>query len=122
MMGAYQDIMGDAHNLFGRVSEVHVYADDDEADGFYIEKILPGSQVQDMLGHVQYFPNDLQRRMSDIVRGRVQAGAMKAREGVAILDRYRALFSASPYLDPQQMPGRSRADLEATTHTMDKPA
>ena len=107
LMGAYQDIMGDAHNLFGRVSEVHVYADDEEEDGFWIEKIIPGSQVQDMLAQVQYFPNDLQRRMSDIVRRKVQAKRLRAREGVEILDQYRAFFSASPYLDPQQMPGES---------------
>ncbi|MFK8015743.1 MAG: biosynthetic arginine decarboxylase [Gammaproteobacteria bacterium] len=98
LMGAYQDILGDAHNLFGQVSEVHVYADADEPDGFYIEKILPGSQVQDMLGQVQYFPNDLQRRLSESVRRQVQAKALRAKDGAAILDRYRALFSASPYL------------------------
>ncbi len=98
MMGAYQDIMGDAHNLFGRVSEVHVYADAEEPDGFYIEKILPGAQVQDMLRQVQYFPNDLQRRMGDIIRRKVQDKSLRARDGVEILERYRALFSSSPYL------------------------
>ena len=98
LMGAYQDIMGDAHNLFGRVSEVHVYADHDESDGFYIETVLPGAQVRDMLEQVQYFANDLQRRMNDLVRQRVNAGALRARDGVAMLDRYRALFASSPYL------------------------
>jgi arginine decarboxylase len=122
LMGAYQDIMGDAHNLFGRVSEVHVYADDEEDDGFYIEKILPGSQVQDMLGQVQYFPNDLQRRMSDIVRRKVQAKRLRASEGVEILDRYRAFFSASPYLDPEQLPGESGVSGEAVSEAMDQPA
>jgi arginine decarboxylase len=36
LMGAYQDIMGDSHNLFGRVAEVHVYGDRDEDDNFWI--------------------------------------------------------------------------------------
>src|SRR5690606_28538973 len=59
LMGAYEDIVGDAHNLFGRVAEAHVYADPDEPGKFWIEKIIPGTAVQDMLAQVQYFPNDL---------------------------------------------------------------
>ncbi len=98
LMGAYQDIMGDAHNLFGRVGEVHVYADAEETDGFYIETVLPGAQVRDMLEQVQYFANDLQRRMSDLVRRRVNAGELRGRDAAAIVDRYRALFASSPYL------------------------
>ncbi|MFN2509369.1 MAG: biosynthetic arginine decarboxylase, partial [Chthoniobacterales bacterium] len=38
MVGAYQDIMGDLHNLFGRVTEVHVFLDPDEESGWYIEE------------------------------------------------------------------------------------
>ncbi|MEO1574693.1 MAG: biosynthetic arginine decarboxylase, partial [Pseudomonadota bacterium] len=100
LMGAYQDIMGDAHNLFGRVAEIHVYADDEETDGFYIETVLPGAKVRDMLEQVQYFANDLERRMSDIVRRRVNDGKLRPREGVRMLDRYRDLFASSPYLAP----------------------
>ncbi|MEZ4301888.1 MAG: hypothetical protein R3B70_43545 [Polyangiaceae bacterium] len=39
LTGAYQDIMGDLHNLFGRVNEVHVFLDDDEESGYYIETL-----------------------------------------------------------------------------------
>src|ERR1022692_778739 len=42
LMGAYQDIMGDLHNLFGRVNEVHVFLEPDEAAGYYIEEIIEG--------------------------------------------------------------------------------
>ena len=41
-MGAYQDIMGDLHNLFGRVNEVHVFMDEDEESGFYIDEYRIG--------------------------------------------------------------------------------
>src|SRR5690606_33898067 len=57
LMGANEDIVGDAHNLFGRVAEAHVYADAEEPGNFWIEKIIPGTAVQDMLAQVQYFPN-----------------------------------------------------------------
>ena len=73
-MGAYQDIMGDAHNLFGRVSEAHIYGDAEEDGNFWIEKVIPGAKVQDMLAQVQYFPNDLQRRMQDQVKAKIDSG------------------------------------------------
>jgi arginine decarboxylase len=97
LMGAYEDIMGDAHNLFGRVAEAHVYADAEEAGFFWIEKIIPGTAVQDMLAQVQYFPNDLQRRMSEIVRAKIQAGVVRPSVGMEILDQYMACFHQSTY-------------------------
>src|SRR5947207_140067 len=50
LMGAYQDIMGDLHNLFGRVNEVHVFMDPDEACGYYIEEIIEGNTIVQALG------------------------------------------------------------------------
>ncbi len=97
LMGAYEDIMGDAHNLFGRVTEAHIYADADEPQNFWIEKIIPGAAVQDMLAQVQYFPNDLQRRMSEIVRAKIQAGTVRPSVGMEILDQYMACFQQSTY-------------------------
>ena len=97
LMGAYEDIMGDAHNLFGRVAEAHVYADATEPGQFWIEKIIPGTAVQDMLAQVQYFPNDLQRRMSEVVRGKIQAGVVRPSVGMEILDQYMACFQQSTY-------------------------
>ncbi len=99
LMGAYQDIMGDAHNLFGRPNEVHVYADPDEPDGFYIEKSIPGTSVSVMLEFVQYFAEDLRRRMEKIVRAKVRDGVIKKREGVDLLESYGRFFSSSTYLE-----------------------
>src|SRR6185437_6159022 len=45
LMGAYQDIMGDLHNLFGRVNEVHVFLDETEPGGYYIEEVLKGNNI-----------------------------------------------------------------------------
>jgi arginine decarboxylase len=97
LMGAYQDIMGDTHNLFGRVSEAHVYADDDEPEGFYIEKILPGTSVQDMLALVQYFPNDLQNRMEKLIRSKIDDGTLRPRIGFELLERYKKAFDQHTY-------------------------
>ena len=97
LMGAYQDIMGDIHNLFGRVAEVHVYADEEEPGGYYIEKIIPGTSVEEMLAMVQYFPNDLQRRMEKIIREKVSSGAFRPKEGVDLLEQYKKAFKQSTY-------------------------
>lgn len=100
LMGAYQDIMGDAHNLFGRVPEVHVYADAEEPGGYYIEKIINGATVQDMLALVQYFPNDLQRRMNSLIRQKVDSGVIRPKAGVDLLNQYMQAFSESTYCNP----------------------
>jgi arginine decarboxylase len=102
LMGAYEDIVGDAHNLFGRVTEAHVYADADEPGGFWIEKIITGTAVQDMLAQVQYFPNDLHRRMSELVRGQIRAGVIRPTQGMQILDQYMACFSSSTYCETSE--------------------
>ncbi len=99
LMGAYQDIMGDMHNLFGRVTEAHVYLDDEEDQHFYVEQILPGQTVESILALVQYFPNDLVRRMDKLVRQEVRRGRIRAKEGVELLGLYRAAFQAYTYAD-----------------------
>jgi arginine decarboxylase len=99
LMGAYEDIIGDAHNLFGRVSEAHVYADPEENDNFWIEKIIPGTAVQDMLAQVQYFPNDLHRRMSELVRAKIQQNVVRPTQAMEILDQYMAVFPQTTYCD-----------------------
>jgi arginine decarboxylase len=103
LMGAYEDIVGDAHNLFGRVSEAHVYADAEEPGSFWIEKIIHGTAVQDMLAQVQYFPNDLHRRMSELVRAKIQANVVRPTQGMEILDQYMACFPQTTYCDPRDM-------------------
>jgi arginine decarboxylase len=102
LMGAYQDIMGDTHNLFGRVPEVHVYADAEEPDNFWIERTIPGAAIHEMLAQVQYFPNDLNRRMSEIVKRKIDAGVIRPSTGMDILGAYTACFNDTTYCDAAQ--------------------
>jgi arginine decarboxylase len=103
LMGAYEDIIGDAHNLFGRVTEAYDYADDEEPGDFWIEKIIHGTAVQDMLAQVQYFPNDLHRRMSELVRAKIQANVVRPTQGMEILDQYMACFPQTTYCDTRDI-------------------
>ena len=97
LVGAYQDIMGDTHNLFGRVTEAHIFADPEEPEGFYVEKIIGGTSVKEMLAHVQYFPNDLYNRMSRHIRSKIRENRLKSSEGYDLLERYAGTFNDSTY-------------------------
>ena len=99
LMGAYQDIMGDAHNLFGRVTEAHIYGSAEEEGNFWIEKVIAGTKIKDMLAQVQYSPTDLHRRMQNQVKEKIDSGAIRPKIGMAILDQYQAFFEEETYLE-----------------------
>lgn len=98
LVGAYQDIMGDQHNLFGRVNEVHVFLEDDEDDGFYVEEAINGSSVGDILPQIQYKDEFLTRLMKKSVDSAVKADKIKPREGVKMLSTYNKILQGSTYL------------------------
>jgi len=98
LVGAYQDIMGDQHNLFGRVNEVHVFLEDDEEDGFYIEESIEGSSVEELLPQIQYKSEYLSRLMKKQVDGAVKSDKIKPREGVKFLALYNRLLKSKTYL------------------------
>lgn len=99
MVGAYQDIMGDLHNLFGRSNEVHCFLDPTEPNGYYIEEIIPGSTVTQVLGDVQYYETELVKSMKEQVEKAVKEGRLKPSEGVRLLDDYEAGMKEYTYLD-----------------------
>ncbi|HKK19458.1 MAG TPA: biosynthetic arginine decarboxylase [Opitutales bacterium] len=98
LVGAYQDIMGDLHNLFGRVNEVHVFLEDDEEDGFYIEDSIKGFAVSDVLGFTQYDGHILTRRMKKQIDRATRADEIKPREGTRMLDEYVNFLRGHTYL------------------------
>ncbi len=88
LMGAYQDIMGDLHNLFGRVNEVHVFLDPDEPTGYYVEEIIEGTTIVQALTSVQYDEKDLARQMKAQIDEAIKGDRMKPSEGMRWLDDY----------------------------------
>jgi len=98
LVGAYQDIMGDLHNLFGRVNEVHVFLEDDEEDGFYIEDSIKGFTASDVLGFTQYDGHILTRLMKKQVDRATKADHIKPREGTRMLDEFAELLRGHTYL------------------------
>ena len=98
LMGAYQDIMGDLHNLFGRVNEVHVFLEPDEPTGYYIEEIIEGNTIIQSLAAVQYDENELKRQMKAQVDEAIKSDRMKPSEAMRLLDDYERGLKAYTYL------------------------
>jgi arginine decarboxylase len=88
LMGAYQDIMGDLHNLFGRVNEVHVFLDPDEPAGYYVEEVIEGNTIVQSLAAVQYDENELKRQMKAQIDEGIKADRLKPSDGMRMLDEY----------------------------------
>ncbi len=110
LTGAYQDIMGDLHNLFGRVNEVHVFLEDDEPNGFYIEEALSGSRIADVIEGVQYQQEDLCRKMKAQIDAATRKDMVKPREGVRLLELYESQMLNKTYLNIEPKSGRKKKD------------
>jgi len=108
LTGAYQDIMGDLHNLFGRVNEVHVFLEDDEPNGFYIEEALSGSRIADVLEGVQYQQEELCRKMKAQIDLATKKDIVKPREGVRLLELYESQMLNKTYLNIEAKTGRKK--------------
>jgi arginine decarboxylase len=98
LTGAYQDILADMHNLFGRVNEIHVFADDEDPEDFYIEEYIPGDNVEKVLSRVQYEPSDLCRRVKSALDQRMKEGAIRPKDGVSLADFYDGVMRGYTYL------------------------
>jgi arginine decarboxylase len=98
LTGAYQDIMGDIHNLFGRVNEVHVFLDPDEDSGFYIEEEIPGQSIGEVLAMTQYDWRDIEKRMKSQIDAAIKADRLKPTEGMRLLQDFERGLKDQTYL------------------------
>ncbi|MFZ2492745.1 MAG: biosynthetic arginine decarboxylase [Thermoanaerobaculia bacterium] len=98
LTGAYQDIMGDIHNLFGRVNEVHVFLDPDEEAGFYIEEEIPGQPIGEVLAMTQWDWRDLEKRMKQQFDVAIKQDKLRPNEGMRLLQDYERGLKEQTYL------------------------
>jgi len=98
LTGAYQDIMGDIHNLFGRVNEVHVFLDKDEESGFYIEEEIPGQTIGEVLAMTQYDWRDLEKRMKAQIDAAIKQDIVRPNEGMRLLQEFERGLKDQTYL------------------------
>jgi arginine decarboxylase len=110
MVGAYQDIMGDLHNLFGRVTEAHVFLDTDEELGWYIEEVIEGSTIGEVLAMTQWDKVELMRLLKTQVDGAIKGDRLKPNDAMKLLSDYERLLNEYTYLSltdgkPPPQPG-----------------
>lgn len=86
LVGAYQEILGDLHNLFGDTSAVHVALDG--KGGYRFEQIIEGESVAEVLEYVQFNEKDLTVQMADQVTERVKKKKLSREEGEEFLRFY----------------------------------
>ncbi len=98
LVGAYQEIMGNMHNLFGDTNAVHISINDD-GDGYEIEQVIDGETVADVLEYVQYEPKKLVRRLEIWVSKAVKDGKITEVEGKEFISNYRAGLYGYTYLE-----------------------
>ena len=96
LVGAYQEILGDLHNLFGDTNAVHVSVDD---EGYSIDQIIDGETVAEVLEYVQYNPKKLVRTVETWVTSSVKSGIITAEEGKEFLSNYRSGLYGYTYLE-----------------------
>ena len=96
LVGAYQEILGDMHNLFGDTNAVHISVKDGK---YHIDQIFDGETVEDVLDYVQYNPKKLVRQLETWVTKSVKQGKISLEEGKEFLSNYRSGLYGYTYLE-----------------------
>lgn len=96
LVGAYQEILGDMHNLFGDTNAVHISV---YKDRYEIDQIIYGETVDEVLDYVQYNPKKLVRNVETWVTSSMKAGKITPEEGREFLSNYRSGLYGYAYLE-----------------------
>ena len=97
LVGAYQEILGNMHNLFGDTNAVHISVTDD--GGYSIDQLIDGETVAEVLDYVQYDPKKLVRRLETWVSKAIKQDKITLAEGKEFLSNYRSGLYGYTYLE-----------------------
>ena len=98
LVGAYQEILGNMHNLFGDTNAVHLSVSED-GKGYNIDQVIDGETVADVLEYVQYEPKKLVRRLEIWVSKAIKDGKITEAEGKEFISNYRSGLYGYTYLE-----------------------
>jgi arginine decarboxylase len=101
LVGAYQEILGDLHNLFGDTHAVHVSLTDngDEGEGARVDHIIKGDSVHEVLRYVEFDPEVLMGKLRRDVEHAVHAGRMADQQAGVLLKFYEEALQGYTYLE-----------------------
>ena len=109
LVGAYQEILGDMHNLFGDTNAVHVSVNE---KGYTIEQVIDGETVAEVLDYVQYSPKKLVRTLETWVTQSVKEGRISLEEGKEFLSNYRSGLYGYTYLESRKVDELRREQVD----------
>lgn len=96
LVGAYQEILGDLHNLFGDTNAVHIKVKDNT---YEIDKIIEGETIADVLDYVQFDPKRMARSIEVWVNRSIKQGIITPDEGREFISNYRSGLYSYTYLE-----------------------
>ncbi|MCI0661628.1 MAG: biosynthetic arginine decarboxylase [Acidobacteria bacterium] len=98
LIGAYQEVMGNFHNLFGTTNEAHVIVSDDGE--YHIGRVVPGSLVGDMLSFARYEKDFLQDGFRTLLNRQIKKGNLTEDDANRLFQDYESHYTGYTYLDP----------------------
>lgn len=99
LTGAYQEILGDLHNLFGDTDAVHVSVTN---SGYTLDHYIPGDTVTEVLSYVQYMNTNMVDNIRNATEESIQRGALTKQEAKLLIKHYEEGLSGYTYLeDPE---------------------
>ena len=96
LVGAYQEILGDLHNLFGDTNVVHIST---YKDHYEIDQVIEGETVDEVLDYVQFNGKKLVRNLETWVTASMKAGTITPEEGRDFISTYRSGLFGYTYLE-----------------------
>jgi arginine decarboxylase len=96
LIGAYQEILGDFHNLFGDTDAVHVSISE---TGYTIDHVIEGDKIYEVLGYVEYDRASLVRRIRESIERGITAKTLTLEEARLLMKHYEEGLSRSTYLE-----------------------
>ncbi|MFG0292486.1 MAG: biosynthetic arginine decarboxylase [Phycisphaerales bacterium JB050] len=97
LVGAYQEVLGDLHNLFGDTHAVHISIDEDGHPS--IDEYIEGDTVREVLSYVQYDPDALKKDIRKDIERATKAGQMTLDEGRELMRFYEQGLEGYTYLE-----------------------
>ncbi|MEO7971909.1 MAG: biosynthetic arginine decarboxylase, partial [bacterium] len=109
LVGAYQEVMGNNHNLFGAPHEAHIYIDD---DGYLIKKVIRGTTVGDATEGARYERSMLHDGFRRLISQRVKDEELTEAQGTELAQYYESRYDAYTYLSVNGAKTRSRRSTD----------
>jgi len=99
LVGAYQEILGDLHNLFGDTDAVHVRLD--EGGGYSVKHLVEGDSVTEVLSYVQYDRRVLSERVRKTIEQATRSGQINLEDSALLRRRYDQALEQYTYLSDE---------------------